>query len=419
MAEPGAMIGRYRVGAAIGAGAMGTVVRAHDDRLGREVAIKRIRNLHGVAAAIFNARFEAEARALAALAHPGVVAVFDLGVDDGEPYLVMELLPGPSLRELLSTRGALPPAEVAALGIQVARALEAAHARGILHRDVKPANLVRGGDGGWKLVDFGVAHTPDSDVTLAGQFVGTPSYAAPEALALGRFSPASDVFALAATLVEVATGTRPRADLTLAHLIATADAPLLDERGRAALGPLAVPLARALAVVPEERPSAGELATALAAAASGADQAEATTTATAPGATATDRAAITTDGGATAAAVVTPGPAPAWPVLPWRRIAKVAGGVVGFGLLVAIVTCDGDGERDRPARGRGAGATEERRFAAPPDLDARAARDWRKIAEEVHDGDLDKARTKLREFERKHGASDASRALGAWLDDVR
>lgn len=413
MSEPAVHIGRYRVIAAVGAGAMGSVVRARDERLGRDVAIKRVRNLSGVAAPLFLARFEAEARALAALSHPGVVAVYDLGVDGDEPYLVMELLEGGSLRDEVNRRGALPLTEVAALGIQVARALEAAHARGILHRDVKPANLVRGGDGPWKLVDFGVAHTPDSDVTLAGQFVGTPSYAAPEALTQGRFSPASDVFGLAATMVEIATGARPRADLTLADVIAHADRSLLDAGARHKLGALIGPIERALAVIPEHRPTAGELAEALALA--GTDAIDVATTGATPLAAPTTAVATAAAAGLSrAGATVNLGAPPSLPSLPWRKIGVGAAALLGFGLLVAMATCEdgGDGPRPSPARFED-GA---RRFDAPADLDGRAARDWRKIADKVHDGDLRGARGKLREFERKHGASPESRALAAWLE---
>ncbi|HVK76438.1 MAG TPA: serine/threonine-protein kinase, partial [Kofleriaceae bacterium] len=260
-AAPERSIGRYRVVGALGAGAMGEVVRARDERLGRDVAIKRVKNVFGVMAATFHARFESEARALAALAHPGVVQVFDLGVDGDEPYLVMELIDGPSLRALLTDGGPMAAADVRAMGIQLARALEAAHARGILHRDVKPANVLRAPGGVWKLADFGVAHVPDSDVTITGQFVGTPAYAAPEALTAGEFSPASDVFALAATLYEAATGRKPRADGSLAQTIARSGDPVtlsaLPRELVAALGP-------ALAVDPHARPGAAALAELLA-----------------------------------------------------------------------------------------------------------------------------------------------------------
>jgi eukaryotic-like serine/threonine-protein kinase len=254
-------IGRYRVLAVLGEGAMGEVVRARDDRLGRDVAIKRVKNVSGAGTAEFQARFEAEARALAALAHPGVVQIYELGLDGDEPYLVMELVDGASLRAVIKERGPLPAPAVRALGIQLARALQAAHARGILHRDVKPANVLQGPGGAWKLADFGVAHMPDSEMTSTGQFIGTPAYAAPEALALAQFSPASDVYGLAATLVEAASGKKPRRDATLAEMMARS-----HERATLDGVPdeLAAVLRPALALDARARPDAAELAELLA-----------------------------------------------------------------------------------------------------------------------------------------------------------
>lgn len=254
-------IGRYRVLAVLGEGAMGEVVRARDERLGRDVAIKRVKNVSGAGAAEFQARFEAEARALAALAHPGVVQIYELGLDGDEPYLVMELVDGASLRAVIKERGPLPAAAVRALGIQLARALEAAHARGILHRDIKPANVLQGPGGAWKLADFGVAHMPDSEMTSTGQFIGTPAYAAPESLALAQFSPASDVYGLAATLVEAVSGKKPRRDATLAELMARShESATLD----GVPDELAAVLRPALALDARARPGAAELAELLA-----------------------------------------------------------------------------------------------------------------------------------------------------------
>ncbi len=258
---PGNAIGPYRVLEVLGEGAMGEVVRARDERLGRDVAIKRMKNGGGEALADFQARFEAEARALAQLAHPSVVQIYDLGVHDAQPYLVMELIDGPSLRAVLKQHGPLPAAKVRALGIQLARALEAAHGRGILHRDVKPANVLQAPGGAWKLADFGVAHMPDSEMTSTGQFIGTPAYAAPEALALAQFSAASDVFSLAAMLAEAVSGNKPRRDETLAALIARAQrkvelSGVPDE--------LAAVLAPAMSLSPKARPSAAQLADLLA-----------------------------------------------------------------------------------------------------------------------------------------------------------
>lgn len=261
LAPRAATIGHYRVLEVLGEGGMGEVVRARDERLGRDVAIKRMKNVGGEALADFQARFEAEARALAQLAHPSVVQIYDLGVHDAQPYLVMELIDGPSLRALLKQHGPLPAAKVRALGIQLARALEAAHGRGILHRDVKPANVLQAPGGAWKLADFGVAHMPDSEMTSTGQFIGTPAYAAPEALALAQFSAASDVFSLAAMLAEAVSGQKPRRDETLAELIARAQrkvelSGVPDE--------LALVLAPAMSLSPKARPSAAQLADLLA-----------------------------------------------------------------------------------------------------------------------------------------------------------
>lgn len=434
MADASPMIGRYRVLDAIGAGAMGTLVRARDERLGRDVAIKRVKNVHGLTAAIFLARFEAEARALAALSHPGVVAVYDSGVDADEPYLVMELLAGPSLKEDLIARGPKPPAEVAAIGIQLARALEAAHARGILHRDVKPANVVRAADGSWKLIDFGVAHLPDSAVTLTGQFLGTPSYAAPEALTLGRFSPQSDVFGLAATLLEAATGARPRGDLTLADVIARSDEPVIDERALARLGPLAPAITAGLAIAPDRRPDASGLAALLAdpARASGPIAPPAPGTLVTPAAgtlatplpgTITAPLPITAAPPVSAAASLVALPAP--PRRSRLRVAALAAGaVLLLGLIGLGLRCDEEARDAAPAP-RPLGARpiadddQPLTFAAPPGLDDKGARDWRKIAEKVAERDFGGALGKLREFERKRGATNETARLRAWLERQR
>ena len=386
-------IGRYRVLGALGAGAMGEVVRARDERLGRDVAIKRMRSLLGGMAATLTARFEAEARALATLAHPGVVQVFDLGVDDelgGVPYLVMELVDGPSLREVLRARGALPVAEVRAAGIQLARALEAAHARGVLHRDVKPANILLAPGGVWKLADFGLAHVPDSSVTLAGQFLGTPAYAAPEALALGQFSAASDVFGLAATLYEAATGVAPRGEASLTELLSGSDQPVLGPDAPPPPAELAGPLLAALAIDPRARPDAGALAEQLAA-----------ISAARP-----------------AAAVELPVPEVARPRWRWRRWAVI--GAVGAAVALLVCVDGGRGPGPTPlapvASPPAVAPPPPTTFAAPPDLDDKGARDWRKIGDRVHDGKYGDALHKLIELERRHGASEQSSALRRWLE---
>jgi eukaryotic-like serine/threonine-protein kinase len=205
--------GRFRALAELGSGAMGTVYRAQDEVLGRSVAIKA---LHSRDAGT-RERFLREARAIGAVLHPNILAVYDAGTDDNQPYLVMELAAGGSLRDRIAA-GALPIEVVRELGIQIARALAAAHAAQILHRDIKPANILAANDV-WKLCDFGIARLPDSTLTVEGQFLGSPSYAAPESLRAGQFSPASDVYGLGATLYEAITGVPPHGDHDMQSIV--------------------------------------------------------------------------------------------------------------------------------------------------------------------------------------------------------
>jgi len=257
--------GRYVTVERLGGGAAGEVYRAHDELLGRDVAIKTVRAA-GRHAVLSLERFFHEARAVAALSHPGVIRIFDMGETDGTPYLVMELATGGSLADRLTKGPRLSVDEACAVGIQIAQALAAAHARGIVHRDVKPANIVRDGEGGWKLADFGVAHVPDSTLTLAGQFLGSPAYAAAESLEAGEFGAASDVYGLAATLHEALTGAPPWGDRDYAAILGALDDGVTSIAGRAPElpPPVAKILDRALARRPDERPSAQQLAVALA-----------------------------------------------------------------------------------------------------------------------------------------------------------
>ena len=433
-------IGRYRVLSVLGTGAMGEVLRARDERLGRDVAIKRVRNIFGAMTAVFQARFEAEARALAALAHPGVVQVFDLGVDEEAPYLVMELVEGPSLRDVIEQRGPLPPAEVRSLGIQLGRALEAAHARGILHRDIKPANVLQAPGGLWKLADFGVARIPDSEMTMNGQFLGTPAYAPPEALSLGHFSPASDVFGLAITLVQAASGTKPRGDATVAELIAHASDPISLAGVPLELRPA---LAAALATQPAKRPDAAAFAHLLAGGAPGASAAVADGTIAVPDETigvpdatvgVPDRTLGVPDG----TAMTAPARHAALPIAEPRRRRTLVLALAGLAALIGIAAIAGTcGDRSKaPARGIGAPVAapvepppyeheperepepgEPMRFEMPPGLDGRGAHEWRKVAEKVNKGEYEDALKKLWEFERRFGGSPESSRLRAWLEE--
>jgi serine/threonine protein kinase len=255
--------GRFQAVAELGAGGMGTVFRAHDDVLGRIVAIK---TLHAGDDRGFRERFLREARAIGAVRHPHILAIFDAGTEGETPYLVMELAAGGSLRDRIKA-GAMPVDDVRAVGIQIARALAAAHAMNILHRDIKPANILCAQDGAWKLADFGIARLPDSTLTVTGQFLGSPSYAAPESLRAAEFSPASDVYGLGATLYEALTGTPPYGDHDLSSLVRKLEHDPPPLRDRIAVPPaLGDVIMAALSRDPSMRPSAEQLAQRLASA---------------------------------------------------------------------------------------------------------------------------------------------------------
>jgi serine/threonine protein kinase len=198
---------RYRLGSRLGGGAVADVYRAVDERLQRPVAIKVFR---GDAAEQLH-RHEAEMRTLAALDHPSLVTVFDAGTDDsnGQPYLVMQLVEGPTLGTELRS-GALPEDRTARYGAELAEALAYVHERGLVHRDVKPANVLISEDGRVHLADFGIARIVDSaHETKTGDVLGTPAYFAPEQVAGETVGPAADVYALGVVLYECLTGRRP------------------------------------------------------------------------------------------------------------------------------------------------------------------------------------------------------------------
>jgi serine/threonine-protein kinase len=206
----GATLGRYRLVERLGQGGMATVYRAEDPTLGREVAVKV---MHPFVAERSEAsqRFEREARAIAGLRHPNVLALYDYQPAAGETpaYLVMELLSGPSLRGFLEQHGA-PLCEVGAMiGLAVARALGAAHARAIVHRDVKPENVMLDG-ARVVLCDFGIARMAlEEGVTASGTLLGSPAYMSPEQAAGEEIDARSDLFALGSLLYQLATGALP------------------------------------------------------------------------------------------------------------------------------------------------------------------------------------------------------------------
>ncbi|MGW2310407.1 protein kinase domain-containing protein [Actinomadura luteofluorescens] len=209
----GVLAGRYRNLGRIGQGGMGSVWRAHDIDLDREVAVKELRvpeQATDQERRVWYARMEREARAAARLRHTGIVTVYDRVMgDDGRPWIVMELVRGRSLEQLLAERPALPPGQVAAIGLAMLDALSAAHAQGVVHRDVKPANVLLEGDR-VLLTDFGIAALEgDVTITRSGMVLGTPAYMSPEQVEGKAVTPASDLWSLAATLYAAVEGRRP------------------------------------------------------------------------------------------------------------------------------------------------------------------------------------------------------------------
>jgi eukaryotic-like serine/threonine-protein kinase len=210
--SPRVVAGRYRLEAVLGRGTMGTVWSARDEVLGRSVAIKEVLLPPGIPDAEADAlreRSMREARAIAALSHPNVVTLYDVAREGSAPFVVMELVASRSLAEL-TRNGGLPPQQVAAIGAAVAAALQAAHAAGITHRDVKPGNVLVAHDGQIKLTDFGIARNPaDQTLTATGLMLGSPAYIAPEIASGGPVNPASDLWGLGATLFAAIEGRPP------------------------------------------------------------------------------------------------------------------------------------------------------------------------------------------------------------------
>jgi eukaryotic-like serine/threonine-protein kinase len=259
--------GRYELVRPLGHGAMAVVDLAHDVELDRPVALKRLaENLSRDAD--LRRRFLREARLAARLAHPNVVRVFDVGEDEGRPFMAMEYVEGETLAELVARGGALPPAEVATLGVQMCAALSAAHAAGLVHRDVKPQNLLLGTDGVLKLGDFGIAVGHEGTrLTLAGTVLGTVGYLAPEQARGEQVTAAADLYAVGAVLYELLTGELPRTAASLADLGAEdgLDPPDVARRVPSAPAELSAVVSACLAARPEDRPpSAAALARRLA-----------------------------------------------------------------------------------------------------------------------------------------------------------
>jgi serine/threonine protein kinase len=276
---PGRLVaGRYRLQSQLGGGGMGTVWLARDELLGRQVAIKQVLTPAGVSEAEADQQRQRalrEGRIAARLSHPHAISVYDVALESGQPWLVMEYLPSRSLSTVLTEDGVLRADQVAQIGAQVADALAATHAAGIVHRDVKPANILIG-EGGRieglvKITDFGISHA-SGDVTLTqtGQITGTPAFLSPEVAQGREMTEASDVFSLGATLYTCIEGTPPfgMEDNALAMLHRVAGGQIVPPR-RA--GSLTDPLLRMLAADPADRPTMAEVRDELAKLAAGRD----------------------------------------------------------------------------------------------------------------------------------------------------
>ncbi|MEG3628261.1 protein kinase [Streptomyces sp. C6-003] len=258
------LAGRYRITAQLGRGGMGVVWKAVDEVLGREVAVKELRTYTDADApelADLRLRMQREARAAARVRHPGVVAVHDVTEVDGRPLIVMELVDGPSLDDVLRERGTLDPHEAARIGAEVMGALAAAHRAGVLHRDVKPGNILLDRSGRVVLTDFGIATMEDpgdgsaTHLTRSGEIVGSLDYLAPERAQGADPGPASDVWALGATLYAAVEGASPfRRTSTFSTLTAIVTEPLPEPRRAGPLGPV---LRQLMDKRSESRPEAG------------------------------------------------------------------------------------------------------------------------------------------------------------------
>jgi eukaryotic-like serine/threonine-protein kinase len=265
----GLFAGRYRLERRLGVGGMATVQLAFDTRLERHVAVKLLAE-HLAEDANFVSRFRREALAAARLVHPNIVQVFDFGLDESthRNFIVMEYVDGQSCAEILREQGTLPPKEAVDILAQSCRGLDYAHRNGVVHRDVKPGNLMRSEEGMVKLADFGIAKAAeDSDITKIGSVLGTAAYLAPEQARGEPAGPPADLYALGVVAYQLLAGRLPyeAGSLTdLARLQETGPPPRLDELEPDVPAALAAAVARALHRDPERRyADAAEMETAL------------------------------------------------------------------------------------------------------------------------------------------------------------
>lgn len=291
---PQLLAGRYELGPRLGVGGMSTVVSAFDQRLEREVAIKLLAE-HLAEDDQFVTRFRREALAAARLVHPNIVQVFDFGLDESSEryYIAMELVRGHSGAEILRDEGVLDVRESLSIVAQACRGLEYAHRNGVVHRDVKPGNLLRGEDGVVKLADFGIAKavSEESSITQIGSVLGTAAYLAPEQAAGEAAGPAADIYALGVVTYQFLSGRLPYEAQSLTELALKQQRevpPLLNELNHHVTPQLAAAVDSALALDPRQRPpTADDLRHALADGLRGVGPATSATRVTGPATTAT------------------------------------------------------------------------------------------------------------------------------------
>jgi serine/threonine-protein kinase len=248
---------------------MGQIYKAHDPDIRRTVAIKLIstRLMSGTDRAEYIRRFRREAEAAARCAHPNIIAIYDFALHEGEPFLAMEFVYGMSLRQLLDAKGAMPPADAIPVMLQVLDALASAHEQGVIHQDVKPANIMLTPQLRAKVADFGISRFANTDITSVSSSMGTPNYMSPEQCLGGAVDARSDLFAAGATLFEMVAGERTfpgKSTAEVTNRILNEGVPLLPPAVRSAAPRLQFALERAMGKHPEDRfQSALEMAEAL------------------------------------------------------------------------------------------------------------------------------------------------------------
>jgi eukaryotic-like serine/threonine-protein kinase len=353
------LAGRYELGPRLGVGGMSTVVSAFDERLEREVAIKLLAE-HLADDSQFIARFRREALAAARLVHPNIVQVFDFGLDQASHrhYIVMELIRGQSGAEILREEGVLGVREALSIVGQACRGLEYAHRNGVVHRDVKPGNLLRGEDGVVKLADFGIAKavSEESSITQVGSVLGTAAYLAPEQAAGEQAGPAADLYALGVVTYQFLSGRLPYEAQSLTELALKQQRevpPRLDELNPDVPPQLAMAVDRALALDPRQRPaSADDLRHALADGVRGVGPATSATRVAGPATTATSVRAPATGATSVARGPVAPrqprapraprtAPVPVATAAPQPRRRGRARRLLGIVLVLALLAAGG------------------------------------------------------------------------------